>query len=426
MNSHFQNPDPAAENGLRQVELRWLRKYGAWFPLAGMPLGLLIGAELWRAVLLDPLAPRRLSDWLNPNGLAIGLFLAALPLLWRTGIWLEQRFSPRLRRWPIAPLLAVAIVLLTEGSFRTFLFQSIFWQSVQARAGNQHLAREISLLRLEAADPRAHAEPGFVLLGSSQLVYGIDGPDLAAQTGRPVYRRAVAGLFPTELVASQGWSDFNADNQLAMMLSGFDLGARNDLYPDAIRPLATPAGMRNLVATAGNRMRLRRWRSLIDLCFAAGCDLWRSRDYARFLLEHPFAPADLAAAPADNEAIEQQKQAYGHLGDNAEMVAWCQRALDRFFAEMSGRCRRIVVFEGRVSPAYPAENLKTGSKETQEFLLRQQRLGRIRYVPIEEQALDLPSSLWKDMTHVNDAGRRRLTDMFARVLSETPRAPAAE
>lgn len=421
MNPSLHPTDPQPRENPGEAELRWLRRYGWLFPLGGFPVGLLIGAELWRVILLDrAFAPHQLADWLNPKGVAIGLALAALPLLWRFGIGLEQRFPSKLRRWPVAPLLALAGLLLGEGLFRTGLAQSIFWQSVRARAGNQHLARELSLLRMEAAALGSHPRPGLVVLGSSQLVYGIDVPELAAQTGQPVYRRAVAGLFPTELVASQGWSDFHPDNRLVLMLSGFDLGARRDLNPDAIRPLATPPGMRNLIAAADGRFLLRHWRSLVDLCVAARCDLWRSRDYARFLLEHPFAAAVIMAGPGDDEALAEQKKAYGQLGDNRQMVAWCQRALARFFAEMSRNCREIVVFEGRVSPAYPSADLEALSRETRDFLLRQQQEGFIRYVPIEEQAVDLPEALWRDKTHVTAIGREKLTALFGRVLSEAP------
>ena len=42
--------------------------------------------------------------------------------------------------------------------------------------------------------------------------------------------------------------------------SGFDLGARDTLYADAIRPQATPTGIRHLLGAAGGAFRLRHWR----------------------------------------------------------------------------------------------------------------------------------------------------------------------
>ena len=205
-----------------------------------------------------------------------------------------------------------------------------------------------------------------------------------------------------------------------MMLSGFDLGARRDLVPDAIRPLATPTGMRNLMAAAELPFRIRHWRSLVDLNLAAVCDLWRSRDHARFLLEHPFLAAETAAAAANETATAEQKEAYVRLGANPEMVALCQQSLARFFADMSGRCRQIVVLEGQVNPAYPGRELAELSHDMREFLARQEQQGTVRFVPRAEQALDLPEDLWRDMTHVGQEGRQRLTEAFARALAAPP------
>ena len=412
-------PAEPSSQPLQTAERRWLRRRGWLFPLAGIPLGLWIGRKTWQAVLLVPALG---SSGFDAKGLAIGLALAALPLAWLAGLWLERRW-PRTLRWPIAPVLAGLALLLAETALRTGLGQSLFWQAVLARSGQQHLAREISLFRLEAADPAAAARPGIVLAGSSQLVYGIDVERLAALTGQPVHRRAVAGMFPTEFVASQGWFDFHPDNRLVLMLSGFDLGARRDLYPEAIRPLATVAGLRNLLGAARGGFLLRRWRALVDLGSAAVCELWRSRDYARFLLEHPFRAADTGAAPANESALAQQKDAYVRLGANPEMTALCQQALARFFADMSGRCRQIVVFEGRVNPAYPAENLGALSGAARDFLIRQQAQGTVSFIPLAEQDLDLPEALWRDMTHVGPEGRQRLTEAFGHALAETP--PAA-
>lgn len=404
----FSQPLPAAER-------RWLRRWGWLFPLAGMPLGLWIGRHVWRAVLL---VPTLASDGFDPKGLAIGLVLAALPLAWLAGLWLERRW-PRTRQWPLAPVLAGLVLLLAETALRTGLGQSLFWQAVLARSGQQHQARETSLFRLEAADQAVAPRPGIVLAGSSQLVYGIDVPRLAALTGQPVHRRAAAGMFPTELVASQGWFDFHPDNRLVLTLSGFDLGARRDLFPDAIRPLATASGLRNMLGAAHARFLVRHWRAVVDLGLAAACELWRSRDYARFLLEHPFRAA-AETAPVAGAALEKQKDGYSQLGANREMVVLCQRALARFFADMSGRCREIVVLEGQVNPTYPGEELAELSRESRDFLFGQQGLGVLRFIPREEQALELPEDLWRDMTHVGPDGRQRLTETFARVLAERP------
>ena len=102
------------------------------------------------------------------------------------------------------------------------------------------------------------------------------------------------------------------------------------------------------------------------------------------------------------------------------MVDLCKKSLDRFFREMAGRCKQIIVFEGRVNPAYPSGTLEAMSTQMRDFLLKQEQLGHIRYVPLSEQNLELPAAFWKDMTHVNPEGRKLMTEMFSRILMPPP------
>lgn len=399
----------------------WLRRRAWLLSLAGFALGAAAANGLWAAILLDAsFLPSAGLARLSPKSAAAGLALALVPWAWLACLRLEMRLRPRLDRIPLAPLLALCLFAAAELAFRSFPAQAVFWQSVLARAGNQHQAREIALLRSEAAAVRRagpRAEPGIVLLGSSQIVHGIDVPSLAAQTGLPVYRRAASGMFPSEIVAGRGFYAFNPSNRLAVMLSGFDLGARRDLYPDAIRPLATPSGLRTLFPAASPSFLLPRWRMLADLSAAAASDLWRSRDHARFLLEHPFAPASLSPSPKTDAALLGQRAAYENLGENPQMVSLCLDSLDRFFTGLSPLFREIVVFEGQVNPAYSSPTLPALSASMRSLLADLHRRRILRFVPLEEQALDLPPSAWKDMTHVGPEGRRLYTQTFARFLS---------
>lgn len=407
-------------------ERDWLRRHSRWLSLLGVGLGLVLGRLVWPIVLLNRADVPGLSmQWFTAKGVGLGFALGLLPWIWRGGIRMERERGWSLRRWPIAPLLAVLGVLAIELALRSFTGQSLFWQAVRARSGNQHQAREVSLFREEAAACRRAngPAPGIVLLGSSQLVYGVDTSEVARQTGQPVYRRAVAGLFIAELVASQEFSNFHPDNHLALMLSAFDFGARDGLFVDAIRPQATLTGIQHLWAAADWPFRLRYWRTFMDLHLAARCDLWRSRDYARFLLEHPFSPAHIPATPVQSETLTEQKRAYGHLGSNPAMVHLCYRAFARFLADMASKCRQITVLEGRVNPTYPSPEFAPLALDVRQFLAQQQQLGHIRFIPIEEQHIDLPVSVWRDMTHVNAIGRTRLTRLFAQCLATASNPP---
>ena len=112
------------------------------------------------------------------------------------------------------------------------------------------------------------------------------------------------------------------------------------------------------------------------------------------------------------------------------MVALCLDSLERFFSDLSPLFREIVVFEGQVNPAYPSPSLPALSAAMRSFLADLHNRGVVRFVPLEQQGLDLPPSAWKDMTHVGPEGRRLYTQAFARFLSLNPpalpaRAPSA-
>lgn len=400
-----------------------MRRYGWGLALLGVAVGLFVGAGWWSGVLLDrQWLPATWLQWVTRRGLVLGLGLALIPAIWRVCLAFDARYGGALRKFSVAPFLALVVVLGAESAFRLFRVQDVFWHSVIARAGEQFQAREVGLFRLDAASAQNGKHPsGYVVSGTSQLVYGLDVAELGRACGKPIYRRAVAGLFPVELTASQEFLTFDGDNMLVTMLSGFDLGARSDLTPAAMRPQATMRGMRNVFAASEPKFILRHWRDFVDLFSAASCDLWRSRDYIRFLIENPFSAYKSAHTQGEEIELATQRDAYREMGERTEMVDVALRSLDKFFEEVSGRVRKIVVFEGQVNPAYPAqERLAVMSAQMNKFLLKQQELGRITYITREQQGLDIPASEWRDMTHVTSDGRTRLTEMFVRQLCESP------
>ena len=407
---------------LAEAEVRWLKRYGWLFPVLGFPLGLLIKGALWSGTLLNAsFLPSNLAGWLSPLGLLIGTIISLVPVAWWLMLTLEIKIKSGGRGWLLAPVMACVCFILLEMAFRTYPVQAIFWQGVIARAGDQTQAREVGLYRLQAAaDRKAKSPAGFVFPGSSQVVQGIDCAELSQLTGAPVYRRAVSRLFPIELICSQGLITFNHDNRLILLLSGFDVGARADLVPDAIRPQATWSGLRHVLRAAPASFQLRHWRNFVDLCFAASCDLWRSRDYVRFMWENPVAPNIIRNNAAAQSALNQQLQGYQRLGSNPEMVALCWQALDLFLGDMAQHFQNIIVFESRINPTSPpSASALDLENQTRRFFENQQHLQRIRFIPRAAQHLDLPPEYWADNTHVNAAGRQLLTEMIARFVDDT-------
>ncbi len=401
------------------AEVRWLRRWGWLFPALGLPLGLLAFGGRWVFMTLDPVHwPDSARAWITAPGLALGLVIALLPLLWRMGLYVENRWGGVIRRAGLAPLGAVGVFVCAEAALRSPAGQETLWQSVRARSGADFFAREVSLFRLDsvAQQRAAGLAPGIVVAGSSQMLHAMDPVRLAERTRRPVYRRAVAGMFPVELCAASGYLDLHQENTLLLMVSGFDLGGRDRLYLDAIRPLATPAGVDLLIRAADWRFLFHQWRGFIDLSFAARCEAWRARDYVRYLLQHPFAayaPSARASAGAEPAA---QRDAYVRLGQNERMLAFSEAALDAFIGGMAGRVKSIVVFEGQVSPRYPGNEIHELSARARRRMESLAAAGRVVYIPLEKQELALSGADWLDMAHVNEAGRMAYTEAFARAL----------
>lgn len=417
---------PAYPTTDQAAESAWLKRHGPWLAIAGFLLGVTSDAIRWAVITLDAsLLPQRPGDWFGVQGLVAGCGFAALPLVWWLGLKLERRAGPVVRAVSLAGVISVILVVVLELFARSYFHQSGLWQAVRARAGTDYFAREVSLFRLEDAAQHARgiAPPGVVVAGSSQMLHALDAGAVGDALGYPVYRRAVAGMFPMELCAARGFLDFQSDNVLLLMLSGFDLGGRDDVYTDAMRPIATGPGIRDFLSVSPWPVIAPRWRSYLDLWLASGVETWRSRDYARLVIQHPF-DAKRAGDIQGEAPVEQQRAAFVQLGRDPDMVALSKASLERFLAQMAPRVRRIVVVEGRVNPAYPDAGFHAMSAAMKDFLSDQARAGIIDYWPVERQDMALSPDDWLDMAHVNENGRAKYTALFTRVLREQSAGPA--
>lgn len=407
---------------LCERERRWLLRYGAWFAVFGFPVGFLVGGALWYIITLDrALLPEQWSGWFGPKGLLLGVLVASVPWVWFAGIWLEERWGAIWRRWGVAPLLTLLLSLGAEAGFRTVRAQDWFWQAVRARAGDAYFTREVSLFRLDVASSRAATSrpPGVVVVGSSQMLHALDGPELSRRIGKPVVRRAVAGMFPIEMCAWQDFIETEAGGTLLMMLSGLDLGARGSLLENAIRPLATRGGMRDLLLVADRERMRADWRPLVELVLASGLDLWRSRDFFQWILRHPGSPYRTPPRTVSEDAvIGEQRRAYGGLGSNEAIVDYARDCLRVFLMRMLERFDRILILEGQVSPRYAPERWATLSGMLANLLQEFEDDERVVFVPVEAQAAKVTEAMWSDMIHVNTEGRKAYTEIFTAALVE--------
>lgn len=396
-------------------ERNWLRRYAWFFPIVGIPLGCLLGGLLWAFILIDrTFLPASFEDWISAKGLVVGVAFGFIPIFWIAGLHAERKWGCTLRRFGIAPLGAFLLFLAAEWALRTPYGQTVLWQGVRARAGENFFAREVALFRLGHAVTR-NPEPGVVAAGTSQMLHALDARELAGRLGMPVYRRAVAGMFPVEFCAAAGFLDFGPRNTLLMMLSGFDLGGRDRIYPEAVRPLATPAGVRLLREAAKIPFLLQHWRFFVDAHIAAYFEWWRSRDFIRLILKHPLGSF---AQPKDEDlAVEQeQRAAYLALGRNETLVNYSCRLLERFWERYSTQFAHIVVVEGQLNPAF-GDRAETLNVRARDLARRAHEAGHIRFVPVNSQQPRIEPADWLDMAHVNSSGRAKYTAILAFAIS---------
>lgn len=401
-----------------QFEEMWLRRFWWVFPAIGFPLGCLLDGVLWAAVTLDrTLLPGSLSGWITAKGLTLGCGLSAIPLIWWAGIKIERHWGAQLRRCAVAPAGALLVFVIAELLLRSPYGQSLLWQSVRARAAENYFAREVALFRLDHA-MRRDVAPGVVVAGSSQMLHALDAKRLSERLKLPVYRRAVAGMFPVELCAAAEFLDFHPQNKLLLMWSGFDLGGRDRIYPDAVRPLATPSGVSLLRQAADLTFRLRHWRFFVDMQVAAGTDWWRSRDFLRLVLDRPMGARLSGVSDRPTmQSDDAQRAAYLALGKDPALVNYSMRVIEQFWKRMSPRFAEIVVVEGQLNPAYPGDDADRLHERARALGQRAEAAGWIRYVPLAAQEPAIEPEDWLDMAHVNDSGRARYTELFARVIN---------
>jgi hypothetical protein len=99
--------------------------------------------------------------------------------------------------------------------------------------------REVCYVRLEEAAGRADDAPAAILVGSSQMLHGVNVGKLAALQPRPVIRRAMFGMAPLKALAMRAYVPFRPGDVCAMYLSEFDFTNQEPFPFDWFRPHAS-------------------------------------------------------------------------------------------------------------------------------------------------------------------------------------------
>ena len=403
MEINSSNPSP------RAVELAFLRK-GWWlFPLLGLLGSFAVGGPFWSWVEgTDPFF------WHGQTGAgwraaSFALAFTAIPAIWLLGLKVR---SPRYA----AAGLALLALLAAEILLRAPLAQTPFWLAARARLEpDQSFMNEVCYVRLEEAAGREAQAPAVILVGSSQMLNGVDEQLLRRLLEPvPVIRRSMYGLTPLKALAMLAYIPLRPGDSCVPYLSEFDF-TNQDEFPFAwFRPYASWSTLPEVVRCVSPDIRKQKWRQLVDYALAATFESWRIRDFARQISFQFWrrVPATANVAPAADPALTAA-EARGPLRPAPAE----RRAFEAFAGKLAARQVNLVVFEGEVNPAIHSPARKQAKAEIRAFLAGFAGTGGYRFVSRADQDLALGPECWKDMTHLNATGRELLTRRIAREFS---------
>ncbi len=401
-------PRTSSTSCVRDLERAFLKK-GWWlFPLGGALAALAVGGPFWAWVDGQPMV------WPGGSGLVwralVGALVGAiLPAVWALG-W-------RVRAtWGRVVLAVALVVAAAEGLLLQPTVQTALWLAARARLeADQSFMREVCYVRLEETVGRSDERPAVILVGSSQVLNGVDAALLRQVVYPiPVIRRAMFGMTPLKALAMHAYMPFRAGDTCVQYLSEFDF-TNQEAFPFAwLRPYGSWKTAPDVLRCLSWRVTVRHWREVIDYLMAATTEWWRARDALNRIVFRFGVTARSADAGHEGGAqldpAMAAEQARGDLRFEAAEWAAFQRLAQRLEAQQVA----LLVFEGDVNPTIYSDQRRRAKQAVRERLEEFLATGTGRYVSREEQALDLEASDWRDMTHLGRSGREKLTRRIAR------------
>lgn len=391
---------------VRDVERRFLR--WAWwvFPVVGAVVAMLTGGGFWAWV--DGGTPW--LDWRQAfTWRAAALAGAGMALAGAWGVLLG-------RKWPgwVVALVVAAGFAGAECAVRIPAAQTAFWLATRARqdAAGPNFMSEVCYVRLEEAAGRAAKAGAVVLSGTSQMLCGVDELELGrmlAPTG--VIRREVSGMGPQCMMSAWSWIPFLKGDRSVQVRSEMDFTNQAEWRTAWYRPFLTWKTLPRLVRNAERGVCLSRWREMADCALAASLEGWRMRDGWREIAMNPWRRVKGEAETAKPEAAD--------VASAGAPLAWCEWEW-RAFVKEAERLKELgvelVVFEGDVNPVLHAARRAEMRREFERRMAEGAGKGLWRFVGEEEWGTGIGAGDWRDMTHVNAAGREKMTRAMGRVL----------
>jgi hypothetical protein len=387
--------------GVAEAERAFLRK-GWWlFPLLGWLASAALDAPYWRWVGGESPLPLNWGALLGLKGMALAAAGGCIPLAWRLGLAWRAR-----RGWVVG--LALMVVLAVDAVWRGVPMQAFTWLAARPRLeGHQHFMREVCYVRLEEAVGRADPASAIVLVGSSQVLVGVDEKLLRELVQPvPVIRRAMFGMSPLKALAMMPYMPYRSGDVSFHNLSEFDFTNKEEFPHDWFRPYASWRTLPAVLACMEPRVRRKHWGRTVDYAMAATLELWRDRDFLRQIAFNFWGIEKDEVIETDEAA---RAKVVARARGNLSFAAAEKRAFHAFAERLEREGVRMLIFEGDVRPDLHDEDRLEARRLVREELREWAAAGPHRHVSLEEQGLNLGMEHWRDMTHLSESGRRLLT-----------------
>lgn len=400
---------------VRNSERRFLALWWWTFPALGILLAMLTGGGFWAWV--DGDIPG--LDWHRAFTLraAVMAFAGlAVACVW----WVLRR-----REWPgwAVWVLAAAGFAGVETAVRRPAVQTAFWLATEARIpaqANMSFMHDVCHVRLDEAAREDDRRPAIVLVGSSQVVQGVDEALLARLLpDRAIVKRAVSSLRPLQALVAEKYIPVREGDVVVHYLSEFDFTNQEEFPFAWFRPFAGWGSLGDVLEAVGWRSVAKEWHGAVDYALAATLETWRGRDWMRtaYLRFWGLPPQDKvfdARIPVQSGGSWFARES----DKNTSLVPSFpqKRAFERWMARIAAKGAAVAIFEGRVNPAWQAAERQALHGETEEWLAAFEGEGMpVAYFHQEDP---FPSECWSDMTHLNAAGMKKLTETMGQKLEQ--------
>lgn len=307
-------------------------------------------------------------------------------------------------------LFSLAVIAGAEGLIRHRLVQGHFWVAVLERMdASDWVMREPAQLHYDNLHPDESpaARRGISVFGSSQSAVNLDRQVLAEQLGRPVYRRALAGMLALETCSAQYMLAVPRTGTAVFYMSPMDVAGTTSVRANWMRSLISPQSWRDVVQVLGPDLAWKNRRPLAELAVAAHLRLWAFRDFVRWLIFHLAGrtPAPTQLRPGESTEPPRQQQ----FVIEPAYVEASFRGYGMVLDNLKRRGFDVVVFQGEVNPVFRRQIADSQWRALEERIKTFLQERQTCYVPLGEYRPGIELRDWADNTHMNVEGRRKLT-----------------